>query len=111
MYGMGMMHGMDFMRDGGFMRGGGSWMWGHGMMRSIAPVWWFPWFGPIAGIIVPIGSVFLYSKPEQSRTWGLIILVVSALNFLVGMGGLVAGTLGVIGGTLAISWQPDSRKV
>ena len=110
MYGMRMMDGMDFMRDGGFMGGGGSWMWGHGMMRGIAPVWWVPWFGPIAGIIVLIGSTFLYSRPEQSRTWGLIILVVSALNLLVGMGGLAAGTLGVIGGALAISWRPDSPK-
>jgi uncharacterized membrane protein YfcA len=66
-------------------------------------VWW-PWFGIFAGIIVLVGAVMLYVKPEQRRTWGVVILVVSALNFPVGMGGgVLAGALGVIGGVLAVS--------
>jgi hypothetical protein len=106
----GMMYGMG----PGFVEDGGSWMWGpgmmRGMMRGMAPGFgfglWSPWFGAAAGIILLVGSVFLYSRPEQSRTWGFVILVVSALNVLVGMGGLLAGALGVVGGSLAIAWKP-----
>jgi len=102
----GMMYGMG----PGFMDGGGSMMWGHGMMRTFGPGLWVPWFGPAGGIILLIGAVFLYSKPEESRTWGLVILVVAALNVFVGMGGLLAGTLGVIGGALALSWNPPTAR-
>jgi hypothetical protein len=88
---------------GGFGWGGmmGGWMWGQGAVRGFG-VWW-PWFGAVAGIIVLVGAVMLYLKPGQRRTWGAVILIASALNFLVGMMGLLAGTLGVIGGALALS--------
>jgi hypothetical protein len=82
----------------------GGWMWGHGMMGF---GYWWPWFGLIAGVVVLIGAVMLYSKPEQSPTWGIVILIASALNFLVGMGGFLAGVLGVIGGTLALSTRSE----
>jgi hypothetical protein len=59
--------------------------------------------GLIAGIVVLIGAAMLYAKPEQRQTWGIVIIIASALNFFVGMGGLVAGALGVIGGALALS--------
>lgn len=91
---------------------GGSWMWNHGMMHGMmTPMGfgpWLSWFGVLGGIVLLVGSVFLYSKPEQSRTWGLVIVVVSALSALVGMGGLLAGTVGVIGGALALSWKPGA---
>jgi hypothetical protein len=45
----------------------------------------------------------LYVKPEQRRSRGIVILIASALNFLLGMMGFLAGTLGVIGGVLALS--------
>jgi hypothetical protein len=80
-----------------------GWMWGHGMMRGLAPTLWWPWFGLIAGIVVLIGAAMLYAKPEQRQTLGIVIIIASALNFFVGMGGLVAGALGVIGGALALS--------
>lgn len=81
----------------------GGWMWGHGMMRGWAPTLWWPWFGVIAGIVVLVGAALLYAKPEQRQGWGIVILIASALNFFVGMGGLLAGVLGVIGGVLALS--------
>lgn len=83
----------------------GGWMWGHGMMGF---GYWWPWFGLIAGVVVLIGAAMLYSKPEQSQGWGIVILIASALNFLMGMGGFLAGALGVIGGALALSWRPQS---
>lgn len=76
------------------------WMWGRGMHGY--GLWW-PWESVFAGVIVLIGAVMLYAKPEQHRTWGVVILVVSALNFFAGMGSLLAGALGVIGGVLAVS--------
>ena len=88
---------------GGFGWGGmmGGWMWGRGGIRGFG-VWW-PWFGIFAGIVVLVAAVMLYVKPEQRRSWGVVIVVASALNFLLGMMGFLAGTLGVIGGVLALS--------
>lgn len=76
-----------------------GWMWGRGMHTF--GLWW-PWFGALAGIVVILGAVILFVKPAQARTWGWIILIASALDFFLGMGGLVAGVLGVMGGILAI---------
>ena len=94
--GRGMGRGM-----GGWMGGRMSgWMYGHGT-GSFGVIW--PWFGILAGIAVLIGAVMLYTNPRQRRGWGALVLVASALNFFVGMGGLLAGVLGVIGGALALS--------
>ena len=88
---------------GGFGWGGmmGGWMGDRVGIRGFG-VWW-PWFGIFAGIVVLVSAVMLYVKPEQRRSWGVVILVASALNFLLGMMGFLAGTLGVIGGVLALS--------
>jgi hypothetical protein len=77
-----------------------GWMYGRGM--DIIGAWW-PWFGFAAGFVVLTGAAFLYLKPEQHRSWGTAILVVSALDFLFGMGGIVAGGLGVIAGILTLA--------
>ncbi len=77
-----------------------NWMWGQGIRRL--GMWW-PWFGVLAGIIVLVGAVVLYIKPEQRRSWGIVVLVASALLLFAGMGNLVAGALGVIGGILAVA--------
>ncbi|HEV2398651.1 MAG TPA: hypothetical protein VGS27_17035 [Candidatus Sulfotelmatobacter sp.] len=82
------------------LQGMGDWMWGRGVhpfgMSS-------PWFGLVAGLVVLIGAVMLYVNPEQRRNWGLVILVISALNIFVGIGGILAGAFGVVGGALAIA--------
>lgn len=111
MLGMGGM--MGGLRMGGMMGGESGryhqmrgwsgmngWMWGLGVYAFGA---WWPWFGAIAGIVVVVGAIILYTNPRQQRSWGVVILVVSALDFLLGMGGLIAGALGVVGGILAIS--------
>jgi len=95
----GMMDGFGW---GGMMGGWhrmGGWMWDR-RMQSFG-LWW-PWFGIFAGIVVLVGPVMLYIKPEQRRNWGVVILVASALNIFLGMMGLLSGTLGVIGGVLAL---------
>lgn len=86
-------------------RGPGGMMWSHGMMWRLGPTFWWPWFGIVAGMLVLTGAVMLYNRPERSRTWGLVILIVSGLNLVFGMGGFFAGVLGVIGGALALSSQ------
>jgi hypothetical protein len=91
---MGQWHGM------GQSQGMNGWMWGRGMHAF--GLWW-PWFGILAGVVVLIGASALYFRPAQRRTWGAIILVVSAIDFLLGMGGLLAGVLGVIGGAIAMA--------
>jgi hypothetical protein len=95
----GMMGGFGWGGMMGGWHGMGGWMWGRGIRPS--GVWW-PWFGVFAGIVVLVGAVMLYVRPEQRRSWGVVILVASALNIFLGMMGLLAGTLGVIGGVLAL---------
>ena len=97
----GMMGGFGWRGIMGRWQGMGGWMWGRGGIRGFG-VWW-PWFGIFGGIVVLVGAVMLYVKPQQRRSWGVVILIPSALNFLLGMMGLLAGTLGVIGGVLAMS--------
>ena len=87
---------------GGMMGSGGGWMWGHGILG----VWW-PWFGLVAGLVVLVGAAMLYAKPESAPAWGVAIVVVSALNLFLGMGGFLASILGILGGALAMSGKPQ----
>jgi len=96
----GMMGGFGWGGMMGGWHGMGGWMWGRGTQTFGV---WRPWFGIFAGIVVLVGAVMLYVRPEQRRSWGIVILVASALNIFFGMMGLLAGTLGIIGGVLALS--------
>ena len=109
-----LLAGLWMLGSGGMMYGmhyEGSWMWHQGMMRSmglgmgmgLGSVLLSPWFGFIAGVVVLISAAMLYARPAQLKTWGIIIIVFSAIDALVGMGGLLAGTLGIIGGALALA--------
>ena len=98
-----LLAGLWMLGAGGMMggwHGMGGWMGGRGI-RTFG-VWW-PWFGILAGIVVLVGAIMLYVRPEQRRSWGVVILVASALNIFLGMMGLLAGTLGVIGGVLGLT--------
>ncbi len=81
----------------GHMRG---WMgdWGSGEFFSTG----WPWFGAIAGVALLVAAVALYVRPEARRGWGMIILVTSGLQLLVGMGGSLAAILGLVAGALAV---------
>lgn len=96
--------GSEYARPGiGHYQNMGGWMWGSGM-HFFGVTW--PWFGTVAGIVVLIGAVMLYIRPQERRGWGVAILVISALDFFIGWGGLLAGVLGVIGGALAMAGKP-----
>ena len=63
--------------------------------------------GVVFGIIVIVSALMLNSKPAQHTTWGVLILVFSILSLFGGAGGFYVGLiLGLIGGTLAITWKP-----
>jgi hypothetical protein len=66
-------------------------------------------FGLISGAIVVASAVMLQASPARRRTWGVLILVFSALSFL-GLGGFVAGAvLGIVGGAMALRWTPKQQ--
>ncbi len=64
-------------------------------------------FGLVWGVIIIVSANNLRAHPEQHVTWGVIILVFSLISWAGAFGGLFIGfLLGLIGGILAISWQP-----
>jgi hypothetical protein len=70
--------------------------------------------GLSSGVAVILVSFMLRMKPEESRRWGFMIIVLSAMSVL-GMGGFIIGmALGIIGGAIAIikgkSLKTEARK-
>ncbi len=112
----GLVSSIWFMYGGfsGMMDGFGGMMGGwQGMMGSLGVSLVFmsglSLVGLVAGILVIIGAVILDARPAEHTTWGTIILVFSLISFL-GMGGFFLGAiLGIVGGALALAWQPISK--
>ncbi len=99
---------MGGMMGWGYM-GGYGWMWRHhGMMHGYGGGAMWSWIGIVAGIVVITGAVVLYAVPSAARFWGVVIIVASAIDLLAGMGGFLAGSLGIVGGILAVTWQPQT---
>ena len=67
--------------------------------------------GVIWGILMMIGAGMLYSRPQQHKTWGIIVIVLSFLSWFVlalaGLIGVAGFMLGLIGGSLGIRWKPS----
>jgi len=91
---------------GGFWGMMGGW---HGMMGSYG----FPYehllgfsvLGLVCGVVAVIGAFMLSLRPLEHVSWGVIVLVFSAVSF-VSMGGwFVGAVLGVAGGALGIAWR------
>ncbi len=119
MLAMGSMMGWGYMGYGwgGHMAGNGgaanpsayAWMWQHHrMMHGYWGGGAWSWIGVVAAVLVLIGAFAMYSRPAVARSWGVVILVASAVDLLAGAGGFLAGVLGIIGGVLAITWTPQS---
>jgi hypothetical protein len=93
--------GFDF---GGMMGGFNGMMGGFGNMFGFMEG--YSLVGLVAGIVVLAGALMLNSRPAENSTWGIIIVVFSAISLL-GMGGFFVGAvLGIVGGALALSWRP-----
>lgn len=82
--------------------------WGRGMMGHWGMGW--PWLGLIAGAIVLVSAILLYSAPRYARSLGLTIVVTSALNILFGVGGILASLLALSGGLIAITPEQHSPQ-
>ena len=79
-----------------------------GMMGSWGPRagfmsgWFFP-LSLIAGAMVPFGAIMMNARPQEIRSWGIIVLIFSVLG-LVGMGiSTLGGIIGIVGGGIALS--------
>lgn len=65
-------------------------------------------FGLLWGVLVIIGAIMMYSRPEEHVIWGIVVLIFSTLSWIGAAGGLIIGfLLGFIGGILAIVWKPS----
>lgn len=63
-------------------------------------------FGVAFGLIIMLGGVMMFVRPQSSTLWGVIILVLSVLS-IISTGGIFLGLiLGVIGGILGIVFKP-----
>jgi len=97
----------------GHMGGGGSsmmhWLWHDSMVSGMGWLHFNPYFDIVSGIVLILAAGFLYVRPEQRASWGVLILVVSALGLFLGMGGFVAGIIGLIGGLIAVT-RPSLPK-
>jgi len=95
----GMMGGMNGQTGMGMMIGG---------MMGVYPI--FSIIGLTSGALVILGAVMLYSRPFEKDLWGAVIIAFSILGIFGGMGGFVIGlVLGIVGGALALAWNPTPK--
>ncbi len=65
----------------------------------------FSILGLICGVIVIVASFILNLRQMEHTTWGIVILIFSALSF-VSMGGWIIGAvLGIAGGVIGVTWR------
>ena len=73
--------------------GAGPWFMGGG--------WLFP-LSLVAGAVILLGAIMMNSRPQETRNWGIIVLIFSVLG-LAGMGlSILGGIIGIVGGAMAI---------
>ena len=64
--------------------------------------WLFP-LSLVAGAMVLFGAIMMNARTQETRSWGVIVLVFSIVGFT-GMGFSILGAmLGIIGGIVALS--------
>ena len=81
----------------GRMHGHGRFLWHHDAVFHYGGQVYWNWFGAVSGVLMLIAAALMIWRPKTAIAW---IVLVS------GAGGIVAGLLGLIGGVLAILWQP-----
>ncbi len=68
-------------------------------------------FGVIAillALIVIYGAIQMKNRPASAKTWGLLVLVFSLVSFIGGGGFVIGAILGLVGGILALVWNPPA---
>ena len=67
------------------------------------------WIFALFGIVIIIGAVMIDSYPSYARAWGVAILILGIIS-LVGIVTALGGLLSIIGGALAMAWNPSRRN-
>ncbi len=63
--------------------------------------------GLIFGLIVIVGGVMMYTKPQQHVMWGAIVLILAIVSIPFSFAGLLIGfILALIGGILGLVFKP-----
>jgi hypothetical protein len=88
---------------------------GYPMMGMMGGAWsnfmqgFTPWILGISISSIICGGIVLFSgtmmskDPGNSRLWGILILIMSSLGIISGMGFLIGSILGIIAGVIALS--------
>lgn len=64
--------------------------------------------GLIFGLIIIVGGVMMYMKPEQHVMWGVIVLVLSIVSIPFSIAGFFIGfILALVGGILGLVFKPS----
>ena len=64
--------------------------------------------GLIFAILVLVGAVMLWMKPQQHVMWGVVVLLFSLFSIITTGGFFIGLILGLIGGILGIAWKPPA---
>jgi len=64
--------------------------------------------GLIFAILVLVGAVMLWMKPQSHVAAGVIILLFSLFSIISGGGFIIGLILGIVGGILGIVWKPPA---
>jgi hypothetical protein len=73
-------------------------------------LYYFVSVGLTCSVPVLLGAIMLRSKPTNKKAWGIMIIVFSILSIVTGGGFIIGFILGIIGGTLALSWKPEINR-
>ena len=63
----------------------------------------------IFGIVIIAGAAMINNNPLSAHTWGTIIVVLGVLS-LFGVTTTFGGILAIVGGALALSWNPPAPQ-
>src|SRR5256884_7419557 len=64
--------------------------------------------GLIFAILVLVGAVMLWMKPQQHVMWGVVVLLFSLFSIITTGGFFIGLILGLIGGILGVAWKPPA---
>jgi hypothetical protein len=60
----------------------------------------------VFGIIIIVGALMMNSNPKSAHTWGIVVIILGVLS-LIGITTTLGGILSIVGGALALSWNPS----
>jgi hypothetical protein len=64
---------------------------------------WFFSIPLISGILVVLAAIMLNIRPQETTTWGIVVLIFSIIGFTGMSLSILGGILGIIGGAIALS--------